>query len=234
MKILGLIPARGGSKGIPRKNIKILDGKPLIQYTIEVAQRADKLSKVIVSSEDEEILETAKNLGVETPFIRPKALALDNSSSLSVVQHALNFYKEKGINFDAVCLLQVTYPFRQVQFLNEAIDKFIASEADALVSVSKIPHVYNPHWAFVENDKGFLDIATGDDEIISRRQELPIAYHRNGSIYITKASTVLEENSLYGSKITYIESPSQVDVNIDTLEDWKAAEQYIAKRKQYK
>ena len=86
MKILGLIPARGGSKGIPRKNIKLLDGKPLIQYTIEVAQRADKLSKVIVSSEDEEILGIAKNLSVETPFIRPKALALDNSSSLSVVQ----------------------------------------------------------------------------------------------------------------------------------------------------
>ena len=231
MKILGLIPARGGSKGLPRKNIKLLDGKPLIQYTIEIAQQSSLLHSVIVSSEDEEIIEVSKSLGAEVPFVRPSELSLDNSTSLSVVQHTLNFYKERGEAFDAVCLLQVTYPFREVHFLDEAIDKFIKEDSDSLISVSKIPHVYNPHWAIVSNKDGYLNIATGDEEIITRRQDLPDAYHRNGSIYITKSSIVLEENSLYGSKMSYIESPNQEDINIDTEEDWKLAEEYLVNRK---
>jgi len=124
MKILGLIPARGGSKGVPRKNIKLLGGKPLLQYTSEVALQSKYLSKVIVSTDDNEIKDVAQNLGLEVPFIRPKNLSEDSSTSLSVIQHALQFYKDNGDAFDAVCLLQVTSPFRNAEFLDKAIKKF--------------------------------------------------------------------------------------------------------------
>lgn len=227
MKILGLIPARGGSKYIPKKNIKILNEKPLIQYTVEAAFMAKHLSKVILSSDDDAIIEVAKNLNLEVPFVRPKNLAEDTSPTLGVIQHALQFYIEKGIHFDAVCLLQVTSPFKTGEFIDEAIQKFKASNCDALVSVQKVPDEYNPHWTFNENTSGNLELFTGEKEIISRRQDLPKVYHRDGLIYITKTSVLLEQNSLYGSKLTYIKSPSDYTINIDTPEDWKKAEDFL-------
>lgn len=231
MKILGLIPARGGSKGVPKKNIKLLNGKPLLQYTLEVAMNSQRLDKVIVSSDDDEIINVSKALGAEIPFIRPAFLADDASSTLSVVQHAIRFFKEKGENYDAVCLLQVTNPFRNVLFLDNAIDKFKEEEPDSLFSVSRIPHAYNPHWAFLKNDEGDLKIATGEKEIITRRQDLPVSYFRNGSIYITKADVILNDNSLYGEKISFVESSEETAINIDTIEDWKKAEEFLFKRK---
>ena len=128
MRILGLIPARGGSKAIPEKNIKILNGKPLIQYTLEAAKKAKKLTSLILSSDDEVIIEVAKKLNVEVPFVRPKHLAEDKSPTLGVIQHALKFYAEQNIYFDAVCLLQVTSPFKTGKFIDEAIKKFTESD----------------------------------------------------------------------------------------------------------
>ena len=155
MRILGLIPARGGSKAIPKKNIKILNGKPLIQYTIEAAKRAKKLTSLILSSDDEVIIEVAKKLNVEVPFVRPKHLAEDKSPTLGVIQHALKFYAEQNIYFDAVCLLQVTSPFKTGKFIDEAIKKFTESDCDALVSVQKVPDEYNPYWTFKKDKKTF-------------------------------------------------------------------------------
>ena len=227
MRILGIIPARGGSKAIPKKNIKILNGKPLIQYTIEAAKSAKKLTSLILSSDDEEIIEVAKKLNVEVPFVRPKYLAEDKSPTLGVIQHALKFYAEQNIYFDAVCLLQVTSPFKTGKFIDEAIKRFIESDCDALVSVQKVPDEYNPHWTFKKDKKGNLELFTGEKEIISRRQDLPEVYHRDGLIYITKTSVLLEQNSLYGSKLAYIKSPSDYTINIDTLEDWNKAESFL-------
>ncbi|PIE49105.1 MAG: acylneuraminate cytidylyltransferase [Flavobacteriales bacterium] len=228
MRVLGLIPARGGSKGIPRKNIKLLNGKPLLQYTTEVALQSKLLSKVIISSDDDEIIRIGKKMGVEVPFKRPNLLANDNSPTLPVIQHALHFFKDKyNEEFDAVCLLQVTTPFRSVEFLDNAIQKFIKSNTDSLISVQKVPHTYNPHWVFVENHLNNLMIATGDKEIIARRQELPEAFHRDGSIYITKTKVLLDNNSLYGDSISYIESPKELYVNIDTEKDWEKAESIV-------
>lgn len=224
MKILGLIPARGGSKGVPRKNIKFLRSKPLLQYTSEVALASDFIDTLMLSSDDDEIIEVAKDLGIEVPFKRPINLAADSSPTLPVIQHALTYYKSIGKNFDAVCLLQTTSPFRTVEFLDKAIEKFIREKTDSLISVQEVPHEYNPHWTFEENDNGHLLIATGEKEIISRRQELPKAYHRDGSIYITKTSVILQQDSLFGQSISYIESPKKWYVNIDTMEDWKKAE----------
>lgn len=230
MRILAVIPVRGGSKGVPGKNIKLLGGKPLLAYTSELALQSKQLTEVIVSTEDEPIGEVAKSLGVQVPFMRPMALAQDDTPTIDVLIHALEWYKNQTIFFDAVCLLQVTSPIRTLEFLDKAIEKFMASDCDSLVSVQKVPHEYNPHWTFEVNAEGNLKIATGEAEIIPRRQELPTAYHRDGSIYITKTDVLLKEHSLYGKSTAFIESDPDFYVNIDTMEDWEKAEEMIQKK----
>ncbi|MAP54805.1 acylneuraminate cytidylyltransferase family protein [Altibacter sp.] len=229
MRILGLIPARGGSKGIPHKNRKELGGKPLLQYTIEAAKKAKSLDRVIFSSEDATLRTLAHSLGVDVPFERPAHLAEDHSGSLAVVQHALETMAEQGDRFDAVCLLQVTTPFRTASDIDAAIEKFKKDKVDTLLSVQKVPHQYNPHWVFTPSEAGQLTISTGDTTIIKRRQELPDAYIRDGAIYITKTEVILKQDSLYGSRIGWIELDPERHVNIDTPEDWERAEQLYKK-----
>ncbi|MHA6279840.1 acylneuraminate cytidylyltransferase family protein [Salinimicrobium sp. CAU 1759] len=223
MKILGLIPARGGSKGIPGKNIKFLGRKPLIQYTFEAAEKSKVLFRVFLSSDDSEIIGVAEKIGLEVPFLRPLDLAQDDTSSLAVIQHALEHFSQKGEEFDAVCLLQPTTPFRRKGLIDEAIEKFNSGNFDSLISVREVPAEFNPHWVFEEKE-GQLKIATGEPEIITRRQELPKAYHRDGAIYLTKTEVLLEQNSLYGKKIGFIDTTGDPYVNIDMQEDWEKAE----------
>lgn len=227
MRILGIIPARGGSKGVPGKNIKLLNGIPLLQYTSNVALASKKLSKVVLSSDSDEIIKIGKQLGLEVPFKRPGDLAKDTSPTLPVIQHALNYYASIGENFDAVCLLQVTSPFRTVEFLDSALEQFSIEKTDSLISVQEVPKAYNPHWTFIENEHKELEIATGASEIISRRQDLPIAYHRDGSIYVTKTNIIMNQGSLYGKSIGFAKSPKSSSINIDTIEDWEKAENWI-------
>ncbi len=224
MKILAIIPARGGSKGLPGKNIKLLGTKPLLYYTTAAAKDSKLLFKTIVSTDDYEIAEVAKNLEIEVPFLRPSHLAQDKVPTIDVVVDVLKWYKNQDITFDAVCILQPTTPFRESGFIDKAIQKFIDSDTDSLISVLPVPHEYNPHWCFEVNDKQELYIATGDDKIISRRQDLPKTFHRDGSVYLTKSSVILEQKSLYGGSIAYIESNLQNYVNIDTQTDWDKAE----------
>ncbi|MFZ2285189.1 MAG: acylneuraminate cytidylyltransferase family protein [Lutibacter sp.] len=225
MRILAIIPARAGSKGVPGKNIKMLGGKPLLAYTAEIALQSKHFAEVILSSEDEKIIKVAKSLGVQVPFVRPADLAQDETPTLDVIIHALQWYEKQNIFFDAVCLLQVTSPFRTVEFVDKAIEKFMESGCDSLVSVQQVPDEYNPHWTFEVNQEGNLTIATGDDKIIPRRQELPKAYHRDGSIYLTKTEVLLNLNSLHGKSTAFIESSPEFYVNIDTSADWEHAEQ---------
>ena len=229
MRILGLIPARGGSKGIPGKNIKPLAGKPLVAYTFDSVQESKYLTQTVVSTDDKEIAETCKSVGLEVPFMRPDDLAADKSPTLPVIKHALEFFAAQGQTFDAVCLLQVTSPFRESGLIDKAIEKFIETGADALVSVLAVPHEYNPHWVFEPTENGFLKIATGEDEIITRRQALPQAFIRDGAIYITKTEVILNQNSLYGKTLSYIENKSNIHVNLDTMDDWAKAEQLLNK-----
>lgn len=225
--ILAIIPARGGSKGIPGKNIKLLGGKPLLQYTVEAARESRLLSRVILSSEDTAIIEVAKALEVEVPFVRPAHLATDRSGSLEVVQHSLEYFKERGVFFDAVCLLQPTTPFREPGSIDTAIAQFLSKDFDSLISVRKVPDEFNPHWVFEPNKNGSLKVATGEKEIINRRQDLPSAYFRDGSIYLTKTNVILKQNSLYGNKIGYVVSEGEKYVNVDTTKDWERAETLI-------
>lgn len=228
MKILAIIPARGGSKGVPRKNIKLLGKMPLLEYTINSAKESHRFTEIVVSTDDAEIAIAAEVCGCKPPFIRPSELSQDDSTSITVVQHAIGFYENQNVFFDAVCLLQPTTPFREKEFIDEAIQKFIESGADSLVSVLPIPHEFNPHWAFEADENGILQIATGEETIIPRRQELPKAFHRDGSIYITKTA-VAKAGSFYGKSIAYVESNPQFYVNIDTIKDWEKAEAMVSK-----
>ncbi|WP_430408552.1 cytidylyltransferase domain-containing protein [Kordia sp.] len=225
MRILAVIPARGGSKGVPGKNKKLLNGKPLIQYSIDAALQSKYIDEVVVTTDDEEISAISKSLGANVPFVRPKHLAEDTTPTLPVIQHVIAHFEAEGKHFDAICLLQPTSPFRPKGFLDKALQTFKEKQTDALVSVLEVPHEYNPHWTFEANENGILQISTGKKEIIPRRQELPKAYHRDGSIYITKTNIIQHENSLYGNSLAYVVSDAAYYVNIDTQKDWEKAEQ---------
>ncbi|SEP54905.1 acylneuraminate cytidylyltransferase family protein [Flavobacterium urocaniciphilum] len=223
MRILGVIPARGGSKGVPGKNIKTLGDNPLLYFTSNAANQSKLLDKTILSSDDSEIIKVAKENQINVPFIRPEHLANDTATSISVVQHAIEYMESLGEYYDAICLLQPTSPFREKGFIDAAIQKFITEDADALVSVLPVPHEFNPHWVFEPNDSGFLKISTGENSIISRRQDLPKSYFRDGSVYITKTE-IIKRGSFYGEKLSFLESNPDFYVNIDTLKDWEIAE----------
>lgn len=229
MKILALIPARGGSKGVPGKNSKLLGEKPLIAYSIESAMACDQLTATIVSTDDEHIADISRKWGAEVPFLRPSELATDEAKSIDVVIHALDFLSAHHRQFDAVCLLQPTSPFRQKGFIDECITAFKQQQVDTLISVLPVPHEHNPHWVFEPDATGLLTIATGDETIISRRQDLPKAYFRDGSVYITKTSVLLNQQSFFGQTIGYIVSNPEHYVNIDTPEDWLMAESKLGK-----
>ncbi len=224
MKVLAIVPARGGSKGVPDKNIKMLGGKPLLLHTLEQAELATLISKVVVSTDSLRIAEITSNAGFAPPFIRPAELATDSAATIEVVKHVVSYFEQFGEHYDAVCLLQPTTPFRPNAFIDLAIKKFSASGADSLISVLPVPHQFNPHWTFKPDSDGFLNSATGDQDIVTRRQDLPQTFYRDGAIYLTRVS-VIKNHSLYGQKITFIESDPRYHVNIDTAADWEKAEQ---------
>lgn len=228
-RVLGIIPARGGSKGIPGKNIKLLNGKPLIQYAYESACQASLLTETILSTDDKEIREIGQDLGIHVPFLRPANLADDHAPALGYLIHAVEWMKSNGKYFDAVCILQPTTPFRAPGLVDKAIRRFHHLQADSLVTVLPVPHELNPHWVFEADNDGFLHISTGEEVLIPRRQELPPAYFRDGAVYLTKTEVLLNQESIYGKKISYLENSSENYVNLDTMEDWNTAEHLISK-----
>lgn len=230
MKVLGIIPARGGSKGVPRKNIKLLDGRPLLAYTAESALKSKFLSKVILTTEDAEIAAVGRSLGLEVPFLRPKELALDTSPTLPVVFHAIDYLENNGEKFDAICLLQPTNPLRQAEDIDNCIELLEKSDGDSVISILPVPHEYNPKWVYWQNEMGEMVLTTGESEPIPRRQDLPPAFHREGSVYVTKIDALRKYGNLYGKKVLGYEINQQNSVNIDTLEDWNLAEKLVATR----
>lgn len=229
MRVLGLIPARGGSKGIPGKNVRLLGGKPLLAWTAEAALASRRLSRVVLSTDDEEIAETGRRYGLETPFLRPAELARDDTPTLPVVRHALEVLERAepaGHRFDAVCLLQPTSPFRRAADVDGCIALLEERGLDAVVSVLPVPPEHNPHWVYFE-DGGLLRLATGEEQPIPRRQELPPAFHRDGSIYVTRRD-ILMAGSLYGRRLGGYGMPDAGrSVNLDTPADWERAERLL-------
>lgn len=226
MKILGLIPARGGSKGVPRKNIRPLAGKPLIVYTIKEALKSKYLSMVVTSSEDEEILRIAQEAG-SMIIRRPKELAEDDTPMLPVVKHAISIVEEElGGKIDYVILLQPTSPLRKREDIDNALEKLIATGSDSVVSLYRI-YSHHPHrMKRIVNDM-LLPYYEEEVENIGRG-DLPQCYYRNGAIYAVRRDCVMEENTLFG-KVSrpYIMSRER-SVNIDEEMDFILAEALLS------
>lgn len=226
MKILVIIPARGGSKGIPHKNIKPLAGKPLIHYTIDVARQIVANEDICVSTDDPEIIQCVEDYGVKVPFVRPSELATDTAGTYEVLLHALKYYEQQGKAYDIVVLLQNTSPFRTSKQVREAI-KLYRSDIDMVVSVKECSA--NPYFCvFEENNEGFLHICKGDGNII-RRQDAPKVYEYNGAIYVINSKS-LKEMPLYKftKRIKYV-MDEKSSLDLDTMNDWHMAELLISK-----
>jgi N-acylneuraminate cytidylyltransferase len=222
--LLIIIPARGGSKGIPKKNIKPLNGKPLIYYSIDVAREITTDENICVTTDDEEIVQCVKEYGLKVPFKRPKELATDYAGSNEVILHALDFYEKKGQNYDCIILLQPTSPFRKSQFLKEAIELY-HPEIDMVVSVKETSS--NPYYnCFEETSNGYLSISKGDGTI-ERRQDAPKVYEFNGSIYVINPSSLKNKGLSHFSKIKKYVMDDLYSIDIDTMFDWKIAELII-------
>ena len=232
MKLLAIIPARGGSKGVPNKNIKSLGGKPLLWYTFESARISGLFNEIVLSTDSEEIAEIGKSIGLHVPFPRPAEFSSDQSKSIDVVNHCLEELEKRELNYDAVFLLQPTSPFREPNSLLKALNILETKNADSLVSVRRVPHHFNPHWLFEADENNLLKIATGETELISRRQDLPDAFYRDGQIYLTKVDVLRKQKSFTGKRLSYILNESVgSSINIDTMDDWYEAERYIANNK---
>lgn len=219
MKILGIIPARGGSKGIPRKNIKLLCGKPLIQYTIDEAIKSN-LDKIIVSTEDLEIKNIVEELGIEV-VLRDDKLACDYTKTKDVLLSVIEKLDEQ---FDAVMTLQPTSPFRTVTHINESIELFNQDkEADSLVSIVDVAHNMIPE-SIMEKDKyGYLESFLEHEHINLRRQDKPKYYARNGAaVYITKIDKLKE--FIFGGKLIGYPMNKIESIDLDDMQDWKIAE----------
>lgn len=224
MRVLAIVTARGGSKGVHRKNLRLLGGKPLLGWTAEAAHQATRITRTILSTEDEEIATVGRQLGLDVPFLRPTELATDNTPTLPVLQHAVRWLEAHGEQFDAVCLLQPTSPLRAAADIDACIELLDQSKADAVVSVAPVPPEHNPHWVyFADTESGELRLATGEATPISRRQDLPPAYHRDGSIFVTRRDVLIDGNSMYGTHLVGHLSTSRA-LDLDTLDDWERAE----------
>ena len=221
MRTLVIIPARGGSKGIPRKNIKSFDGKPLIYYTIDCARAICQDEDICVSTDDDEIIQVVEDYGLKVPFKRPEELATDTAGTYEVLLHALDFYEKNGVHYDVVVLLQNTSPFRVPQQVKEALSLY-REDVDMVVSVKEC--AANPYYCvFEENQEGFLHICKGEGNIF-RRQDAPKVYEYNGAIYVMNAK-VLKTTHMHKmqKRVKYVmDELSSFD--LDTMWDWRMAE----------
>ena len=226
--VLAVIPARGGSKGIPNKNLALLCGRPLLAYTADAAKESTRLTRAIVSTDDERIAACARSLGLDVPFMRPASLAGDDVPMLPVLQHAVDALQSDGFQADIVVLLQPTSPLRRGEHIDAAVDWLQRTRGDSVVSVVEVPHQFNPMWVMRIDDgllKPFLEGPT-----VTRRQDKPRVYARNGPAVLAVHARVLKEGSLYGNESWPLGMSPEDSLDIDTPWDLKLAEAALSAR----
>lgn len=227
--ILGLIPARGGSKGLPRKNIKPLLGKPLIAWTIEQALASKYIDKVIVSTEDEEIAEVSKKYGAKVPFMRPKELATDDSPTSDVILHALNWFQKKEENYDYVVLLESTSPLRETNDIDECVKLLIDNEsAKSIVSISKLESAHPEFNVIIDEKSNFIKKIDGSTDFrFLRRQDLSNVYFFDGTIYISEAKAFFKNQTFYHNRTLAYIVPRWKSIEVDEMFDMICVEAII-------
>lgn len=222
--ILVVIPARGGSKGLPGKNIKMLCGKPLISYSIDVARAITSDENICVSTDDQKIINTVENYGLKVPFVRPAEFATDTATTNDVLLHALDFYDKQGKHFSKLLLLQPTSPLREVCEVKEAIELY-RDELDMVVSVTKS---HAPAILCNDNEQGFLELVYNKNA--AGRQSLPTFYEFNGAIYVINTKSLREKGlSRFTKRLKYV-MPKESSVDIDDIWDFMLIESIIKGR----
>jgi CMP-N-acetylneuraminic acid synthetase len=216
--VLGLIPARGGSKGVPGKNIRLLGGKPVLQWTAESAQASSYVDRLILSTDDEEIENLGRTLGLEVPFRRPSAASSDEASARDVIEHALGQLVE---TFDYLVYLQPTSPFRTTDDIDGCLAALVASSADSCVSVTESPA--KPEWMFyVDPDSRLTPVLSGPPRL--RRQELRVAYELNGAVYAARVAAYQSSGTFLTDRTLAWVMPEDRSVDLDELSDFERAE----------
>lgn len=212
MNVLGIIPARGGSKGIPKKNVVDLNGKPLIFYTIDAALTSKVIDKLIVSTDDENIAKIARKFGSDV-VMRPAHLAGDKSPTISTINHVIEILSLNSYIPDIIILLQPTSPLRNYLDIKKSLDQFISNKCESLIAVNNVDH--SPYWNFKIKNSRLIPIF--DEKYLKyRRQDLPEAYIPNGSIFISKPKTIKDYNGFYTSNIFPYVMPPERSLDIDT------------------
>ena len=238
MRTLGVITARGGSKGIPGKNLKLLAGRPLVAHTIDAARESGVFDRLILSTDDPAIADVARGLGCEVPFLRPAELARDETPHLPVMQHALKWLADhQEYRPELVMILQPTSPLRQPRHIREAVALMAASPADSVVSVCPVPAHYHPMNMIAVDPAGEARLFVTGGRLrtrLKRRQDLPPVWVINGAIYLFRAAVLSEaEPSLYGMHSAPYVMSERHSINIDNLDDWEQAERAFQSTSQH-
>jgi len=227
--VLAIIPARGGSKGLPGKNIKDLCGKPLIAYTIEAALKSKKITQVVLSTDDEAITETCKKYGIEIPFLRPKELASDNSLIVDTYIYTVDrINKEQNKNYTSVVALLPTCPLRTTEDIDRAIEIYEKKEADSVISFYEAPHPVQ--WYKTVDKNGVLRSILPEGDRLANRQEEEKSYLPNGAIYVFSMD-LLRDKKYYSDKTYPYIMPASRSIDIDNLFDFEMAEFLLSKDK---
>ncbi len=231
MEILGFIPARGGSKTIPHKNIVPLGGQPLIVYTFRAAKASRRLTRIFLSTDDPAVAKLGKKFGIETPFMRPAHLAKDKTSMKDVVKHALKVLKEgEGYEPDLVVLLQPTSPLREAKHIDAAVDLSLKTKADSVVSVTEVPHQFNPVSLMKLKGEKLVSFAKGP--LILRRQDKPKLYARNGpAVFVAKREVFIRSGGLFGGHCEPFFMDPESSIDIDEPLDLKLAQFFLGLRR---
>jgi len=226
MRYVALICARGGSKGLPGKNIKILGGVPLIGWSIQVAKQINRIDRVIVSTDSEEIARVAREYGAEVPFMRPKELSQDNSSEWAVWQHALDFLEKNNSSIiDGVVSLPTTAPLRSVIDVENCLDEYEKSCVDAVITVTDANR--NPYFNMVTNDEnGYSSLVIPDSNLVCR-QDAPVVYDMTTVAYVIRPDFVQNNSGLFEGKIRSVKVPVERGIDIDTELDFRIAESIL-------
>jgi CMP-N,N'-diacetyllegionaminic acid synthase len=228
MQTLGVIPARGGSKGVPGKNLRALAGRPLLAYTADAALGSRRLSRVVLSTDDEAIAEAGRALGLDVPFIRPADLALDATPMLPVLQHAVSAMTTAAFAPEAVVLLQPTSPLRRAEHIDAALELLDSGGADSIVSVVEVPHQFSPLSVMTLVNGRLKPFADGPT--ITRRQDKPRVYARNGPAVLATRTAVLAGGSLYGDDCRPFVMDARTSIDIDDAHDFDYAEYLLRQR----
>ncbi|NOT25596.1 MAG: acylneuraminate cytidylyltransferase family protein [Acidobacteria bacterium] len=225
--VLALVPARGGSKGIPDKNIRPLAGRTLLEYAARVAAESGVIDRIVLSTDSDRIAEEGRRVGLEVPFMRPATLAGDDTPMLPVIEHAVDFVAQHGWEPEIVVLLQPTSPLRTAGHIQTAIRELRDSGADSVVTVLELPRHLSPDYVMRVED-GRLVPFLPDGMRVTRRQDARLAFVRDGTVYAFWTKTLRNAGTIYGDVCRPLVIPAEVSITIDSPDDWREAERRIA------